>query len=53
MYTCLYKFLSVNNICYKKQYGFRTNHSCEQVIQDLYEHISQNNQDVFKTAVFT
>ena len=51
MYTRLYTFLSVNNIFYKKQYGFRTNHSCEQAIQDLYGHILQNKEDGFKTAV--
>ena len=51
MYTHLYKCLNNNNIFYKKQYGFRTNHSCEQAIQDLYGHILQNNEDGFKTAV--
>ena len=51
MYTHLYKFLNINNIFYKKQYGFRTSHSCEQAIQDLYGHILQNNEDGFKTAV--
>ena len=31
--------------------SFRTNHSCEQAIQDIYGHILQNIEDGFKTAV--
>ena len=38
IYKCLYNFINKNNIFYSKQYGFRSNHSCEQVIQDLYGH---------------
>ena len=50
MYTHLYKFITKNNIFYKKQYGFCSKHSCEQAIQDLYGHILQNKEDSFKTA---
>ena len=33
IYKRLYNFISKNNIFYSKQYGFRSNHSCEQAIQ--------------------
>ena len=46
----VYKFLNKNNIIYKKQYGFRARHSCEQAIQDLCGHIINNNEDRLKTA---
>ena len=52
MYKRLYKFLSKNNIFYKKQYGFRSNHSYEQAIQDLYGHILLAKEDGFKTIAF-
>ena len=39
VYKRLYNFLEKNQILYKKQYGFRTNHSCEQAIQDVCGHI--------------
>ena len=39
-----------NNIFYKRQYGFRNKHSCEQAIQNLYGHILQNKEDGIKTA---
>ena len=45
MYTRLYKFVTKNNIFYKKQYGFQSGHSCEQAIQDLYGHILQNKDN--------
>ena len=46
----LYNFLDKNNIFYKRQYGFRTNNSCEQAIQDLCGHTLQYKEDGFKTA---
>ena len=53
MYKRLYKFLSKNDIFYKKQYGFCSNHSCEQAIQDLYGHILLAKEEGFKTiAIF-
>ena len=39
IYTRVYNFLIKSNIIYKKQYGFRANHSCKQAIQDLCGHI--------------
>ena len=50
MYTHLYKFMTKNNIFYKRQYGFHNKHSCEQAIQNLYGHILHNKEDGFKTA---
>ena len=50
MYKRLYKFLSINDIFYKKQYEFRTQHSCEQEIQDLYGHILLAKEDGLKTT---
>ena len=50
IYHRLYNFLNKNNIIYKKQYGFRAKHSCEQAIQDLCGHIINNNEDGLKTA---
>ena len=50
MYPCLYKFIVKNNFFYKRQYGFRNKHSCEQAIQNLYGHILQNREDGIKTA---
>ena len=51
VYKRLYNFLEKNQILYKKQYGFRTNHSCEQAIQDLCGHILTNNEKGLTTTV--
>ena len=51
VYKRLYSFLEKNNILYKKQYGFRTNHSCEQAIQDLCGHILTNKEKELNTTV--
>lgn len=48
MHARLYKFLGKNDIFYKNQYGFHSNHSCEQAIQKLYGHILQNREDASK-----
>ena len=50
MYSHIYKFVINNNIFYNKQYGFRSGHSCEQAIQNLYGHILQNKDNGIKTA---
>ena len=50
MYSRIYKFVINNNIFYNKQYGFRSGHSCEQAIQNLYGHILQNKDNGIKTA---
>ena len=51
VYKRLYGFLDKNNILYKKQYGFRSNHSCEQAIQDLCSHILINKEKNLITTV--
>ena len=50
MYSHIYKFVTNNNIFYNRQYGFRSGHSCEQAIQNLYGHILQNKDNGIKTA---
>ena len=35
IYKRVYSYLERNNILYNHQYGFRTNHSCEQAIMEL------------------
>ena len=45
IYKHLYNFFNINNIFYSKQYGFRSNHSCEQAIQDLYGHLISNKEE--------
>ena len=53
IYKCLYNFINKNNIFYSKQYGFRSNHSCEQAIQDLYGHLISHKEEGLKSvAVF-
>ena len=53
MYQCLYNFINKNNIFYSKQYSFRSNHSCEQAIQDLCGHLISHKEDGLKSvAVF-
>ena len=51
VYKRLYGFLDKNKILYKKQYGFRSNHSCEQAIQDLCSHILINKEKNLITTV--
>ena len=35
IYKKVYSYLEQNNILYNSQYGFRTNHNCEQAIMEL------------------
>ena len=35
VYKRTYSYLEKNNILYNSQYGFRTNHNCEQAIMEL------------------
>ena len=42
MYNCLYKYLTDNNIPYKKQSGFQTGHSMEHAIIQLVDQINSN-----------
>ena len=49
----LYNFLNKHNVFYEKQYGFRTNHSCERAIQNLYGHLLSNKEEGIKSiAIF-
>ena len=53
MYKRLYNFLDKHNIFYKKQYGFRKNHSSERAIQNLCGHLLKNKEDGIKSvAIF-
>ena len=45
IYKRLYNFINNNNIFYSKQYGFRSNHSCEQAIQDLYGQLINSKEE--------
>ena len=53
VYKRTYKFLEKHNCIYRSQYGFRSNHSCEQAIGELFCGISkgrEHNKDTL--AVF-
>ena len=53
MYNCLYKYLTDNNILYKKQFGFQTEHSTEQAIIQLVDQINSNfEKDQYTLGVF-
>ena len=41
VYNRTYEFLSKNNILYKKQYGFRTNHSTYMAVIDFIKDVSE------------
>ena len=42
MHNCLYKYLTDNNILYKKRFGFQTGHSTGQAIIQLVDQINSN-----------
>ena len=50
IYQRVYKFMDTNNIFFKRQYGFRTKHSCEHAIQDLCGNIINNKEHGLQTA---
>ena len=53
MYNRLYKYLTDNNILYKKQFGFQTGHSTEQSIIQLVDQINSNfEKDQYTLGVF-
>ena len=53
MYNCLHKYLTDNNILYKKQFGFQTEHSTEQAIIQLVDQINSNfEKDQYTLGVF-
>ena len=53
MYNRLYKYLTDNNILYKKQFGFKTGHSTEHAIIQLVDQINSNfEKDQYTLGVF-
>ena len=53
MYNRLYKYLTDNNILYKKQFGFQTGHSTEHAIIQLVDQINSNfEKDQYTLGVF-
>ena len=53
MYNRLYKYLTDNNILYKKQFGFQTRHSTEHAIIQLVDQINSNfEKDQYTLGVF-
>ena len=54
MYNRLYKYITDNNILYKKQFGFQTGHSTEQSIIQLVDQINSNfEKDQYTLGVLT
>ena len=54
MYNRLYKYLTDNNILYKKQFGFQTRHSTEHAIIQLVDQINSNfEKDQYTLGVLT
>ena len=54
MYSRLYKYLTDNNILYKKQFGFQTRHSTEHAIIQLVDQINSNfEKDQYTLGVLT
>ena len=53
IYNRLYKYLTDNNILYKKQFGFQTRHSTEHAIIQLVDQINSNfEKDQYTLGVF-
>ena len=53
VYKRVYRFLNNNNQIYNSQYGFRSNHSCENAITELVSTIVKNLEDQkYTTALF-
>ena len=50
MYIRVVKFINKNEILFKRQYGFRSKHSCEQAAQELLAKILHSQEDGHKTA---
>ena len=49
----VYSFLEWNNILYNSQYGFRTNHNCEQAIMELVLRLLHaKERDKHSTGIF-
>ena len=54
MYSRVYSFLDKTNQFFDSQYGFRTNHSCENAISELLGHIikGKENNKIYCLCVF-
>ena len=53
VYTWVYKFLQNNKILYNSQYGFRSEHSCEQATLELIGKVIQaKDKDMHAAALF-
>ena len=53
MYNRLYKYLTINNILYKKQFGFQKSHSTEHAIMQLVDQINNSfEHDQYTLGVF-
>ena len=53
MYKWMYNFLTVNNIFFDSQYGFRSKRSCEHVILEMVDHLLQaKNENKNSIRVF-
>ena len=50
MYKRTYEFLDGNNQFYNSQYGFRSKHSCENVISELIGHVIKGHEKKEHTA---
>ena len=50
MYSRVYSFLNTTNQFFISQYGFRTNHSCENAISELIGHIIKGKENNKSTA---
>ena len=50
MYKRVVKFIDKSGILYKSQYGFQSQHSCEQAVQELLAKILHSQEDGHKTA---
>ena len=53
IYKRVYSFLEWNNILYNSQYGFRTNHNCEQAILELVSRLLHAKEEMNTVQVFS
>ena len=50
MYKRVVEFINKSGVLFKSQYGFRSQHSCEQAVQELLAKILHSQEDGHKTA---
>ena len=53
IYKRVYSFSEWNNILYNSQYGFRTNHNCEQAILELVSRLLHAKEEMNTVQVFS